>query len=188
MCLLQTNMYSLESFDDSGSRLYVILSHVWNNPEKITFGRLPLDANGTGYGQQKIMKLCEIARKGHERCFEPVGHAWIDTCCINTSETREKAFTIHPMFKWDENANVCFAFLPNVRADGWSKYDEDVDRRRGCATFIEEEFLRSTWLAREWTLQGLRALHIVYLVYSMSISGLSTGKVFRMLSVDYNQS
>ncbi|KAF2728259.1 HET-domain-containing protein [Polyplosphaeria fusca] len=62
---------------------------------------------------------------------------WVDTCCIDKSSSTELSEAINSMFNWYRNARVCYAFL------------EDVETM--------EEFERSRWFQRGWTLQEMIA-------------------------------
>jgi hypothetical protein len=74
---------------------------------------------------------------------------WIDTCCIDKSSSAELSEAINSMFKWYNDAEVCYAFLSDVNAD------EDPNA-------WPSSFRNSRWFTRGWTLQELIAPGVVY--------------------------
>jgi len=74
---------------------YAILSHTWGaDTEEVTFQDLINDTgkNKTGYG--KIWFCEEQARRDGLQYF------WVDTCCIDKSNSTELAEAINSMFRW----------------------------------------------------------------------------------------
>jgi hypothetical protein len=67
-------------------------------------------------------------------------YVWIDTCCINQDSSSELSESINSMFSWYRNASICVAYL------------SDVSSQIGI-----DEFGRSKWFSRGWTLQELIA-------------------------------
>ena len=157
MRLLTTDTIELEDFLGPPSRPYAILSHVWNKPEEVRYEDLLLGNQKNGYGYLKILKLCKIAKNGHPGLFDALEYAWIDTCCINTRETGEQSSAFYSMYKWYEDSKVCLVFLPDVKASCLPENMIGVRQQPGCAAFVEEDFLRSKWFTRGWTLQELLA-------------------------------
>jgi hypothetical protein len=74
-------------------------------------------------------------------------YAWIDSCCIDKSSSAELSEAINSMYRWYQNAEVCYAYLLDVPED---PSDEDP-----CAA--DSFFRRSKWFSRGWTLQELLA-------------------------------
>lgn len=110
---------------------YAILSHCWDT-EEVLFADLAdgLEARKK-QGFSKIEKACvQAARDGFE-------YIWIDSCCIDKSSSAELSEAINSMFAWYRGASKCYAYLA------------DVER--------PEEFRRSRWFTRAWTLQELLA-------------------------------
>jgi hypothetical protein len=93
-----------------------------------------------GYGYQKVQGFADYIR--HH--VPEVQWLWIDTCCINQDSDRELTEAINSMFRWYRDAEVCFAYLEDVPTT------EDV-----------EQFERSVWFTRGWTLQELLAPGLV---------------------------
>lgn len=123
---------------------YAILSHTWGD-EEVTFRDL---TNGTGKeknGHDKI-RFCmqQAARDGLQ-------YSWVDTCCINKTDTTELQHAINSMFRWYKDAAVCYVFLTDV-----STVKRKVDNESSLASW-EPAFRVSRWFTRGWTLQELLA-------------------------------
>ena len=140
MRLLNTGTLQLESLNPKEVR-YAILSHTWGKDELLfadivnleRFKRLSRE-NTLGY--QKVSGACKWARD------QRIKYVWIDTCCIDKSSSAELSEAINSMFKWYEEAMICFAYLSDVPRSLKSA----VDRLRW-----------SRWFTRGWTLQELLA-------------------------------
>ncbi|KAI6095499.1 heterokaryon incompatibility protein-domain-containing protein [Pisolithus croceorrhizus] len=129
---------------------YAILSHRWE--VEVTFkemtGLTKMDErkreevrNRPGY--QKIIKSCEQAMKdGYE-------WLWIDTCCIDKRSSAELSEAINSMYRWYQDAQVCYAYLNDVDESAFpTKYNEGA---YGKSSGWPE------WFTRGWTLQELLA-------------------------------
>ncbi|KAK6436253.1 hypothetical protein LTR95_007555 [Oleoguttula sp. CCFEE 5521] len=140
------NIHTLELKDfviDSDRPPYAIASHRWG-AEEITYkdlvdnrARCQIKA-----GYRKLQGFCAITRRWNQYVQEPTLQCewvWVDTCCINKSESAEVSEAINSMFAWYSTAVVCWAYL------------EDVF---GTAT---AELQGSVWFKRGWTLQELLA-------------------------------
>jgi hypothetical protein len=153
MRFLHTESYTLYEqveLPHHGSPLppYAILSHTWlpENSEgvrevtyqdmkssyaKLTRGRYKPE------GWSKLKKYCDLAKEdGWE-------WAWMDTCCIDKTNTSDTQEAINAMFRWYKESMICYVYL------------EDVDR--GKKKFLETSFSRARWFTRGWTLQELIA-------------------------------
>ncbi|KAK0639462.1 heterokaryon incompatibility protein-domain-containing protein [Cercophora newfieldiana] len=113
MRLLNTSTHKLEEFPDD-TPPYAILSHRWG-PDEV----LP--------GYAKIEMTCRIAAESG------IEYAWIDTCCINKTDSSELSESINSMYRWYQESTVCYAYLAD----------------------------ESEWFQRGWTLQELLALSAV---------------------------
>ncbi|KAN0098906.1 HET domain containing protein, partial [Hyaloscypha variabilis] len=142
MRLLNTRTIQLHEFFDDHIPLYVILSHRWEGSE-VTFQ----DLNGgrtNKKGYEKILGCCAQAREhGYE-------FAWIDSCCIDKSSSAELSEAINSMFRWYQNAEMCYAYLSDVFR---------IDSRDDSRDLAEVS--ASMWFTRGWTLQELLAPEIV---------------------------
>lgn len=136
--------FSLAEFFDDGIPEYAILSHRWG-AEEVTFKDL-MDGTGkskAGYG--KIQFCGKQARRDGLQYF------WVDTCCIDKSNSTELAEAINSMFRWYQDATKCYVYLSDV-----SKPPFDTDNRSNELP-REATFRKSRWFTRGWTLQELIA-------------------------------
>ncbi|KAI5984766.1 heterokaryon incompatibility protein-domain-containing protein [Pisolithus marmoratus] len=139
----------LNELDDETTS-YAILSHRWG--VEVTYkemsGLMKMEERKRGevrkrYGYQKIIKSCEQAMKdGHK-------WLWIDTCCIDKRSSSELSEAINSMYRWYQNAQVCYALLSDV--------DESaIPTRRDYRKFGQSNGWPE-WFMRGWTLQELIA-------------------------------
>ncbi|KAH8898435.1 hypothetical protein GQ53DRAFT_837339 [Thozetella sp. PMI_491] len=75
---------------------------------------------------------------------------WVDTCCIDKTSSAELSEAINSMFRWYQQAAVCYAFLNDVR-------DPEQGAPEGLDDETIEEIKNSRWFTRGWTLQELIA-------------------------------
>lgn len=139
MRLLNVDTFKLEEFFSSPPA-YAILSHTWgSDSEEVSFrdvlvGRLDSDASRP----LKIRGSCKIAKKdGYQ-------YIWIDTCCIDKTNSVELQEAINSMYRWYQESKVCYAYLSDVPAGDDPKCDRST-------------FPSSRWFQRGWTLQELLA-------------------------------
>ena len=132
MRLIDTRNLQFKEFPDSELPRYMILSHRWGR-EEITFEDMgSLKDASYKKGHAKLKRLCDVARA--ENC----DYIWMDTCCINKSNSTELGEAINSMYRWYSEATACIAYLEDVGSDQKS---------------MEE----SEWFDRGWTLQELIA-------------------------------
>jgi len=125
---------------------YAILSHTWGaHTEEVTYGDL-IDGTGkskAGYG--KIRFCGDRAKRDGLHFF------WVDTCCIDKSNSVELQEAIISMFRWYQNATKCYVYLSDV----------STRKRKASDRFFvypwESAFRSSRWFTRGWTLQELLA-------------------------------
>lgn len=124
---------------------YAILSHTWGaDSEEVTFQDLMSDVGESKTGYCKIRFCGEQAVRDGLRCF------WIDTCCINKSNPTELSEAIISIFRWYQNAEKCYVYLPDVSRGPSDGDDEHLQRWK-------PDFRGSRWFTRGWTLQELIA-------------------------------
>jgi hypothetical protein len=133
MRLLNTTSLELEEFFDDSIPPYAILSHRWEGDE-VLFQHMQDSSALNKKGYAKIKQCCDIA------VIDGLGFAWVDTCCIDKSSSAELTEAINSMYRWYQNAAVCYAYLFDV---GSKKTSEQGD------------FSKSSWWTRGWTLQEL---------------------------------
>ncbi|KAF1811768.1 HET-domain-containing protein [Eremomyces bilateralis CBS 781.70] len=127
---------------------YAILSHTWgSDSDEVTFKDV---VDGTGKNKAGYQKLVFC---GDQAKSDSLSYFWVDTCCIDKSDTHELTKAINSMFRWYQNATRCYVYLSDV----------SVRTQDGQATHIEWEssMRNSRWFERGWTLQELLAPKIV---------------------------
>jgi len=138
MWLLNVVTLELEEFIGDNIPRYAILSHTWGE-EEVTFvewGSASPPMHKAGYS--KIRGACsETIRRG-------LNYLWVDTICIDKSSSAELSEAINSMFEWYLRSAVCLVYLV------------DVDAFVGANSRINQ-FRRSRWFTRGWTLQELLA-------------------------------
>jgi hypothetical protein len=147
MRLLDTASLELKEFTDDEIPEYAILSHTWGK-EEISFQEMqqmsfviggytsiPLEQKA---GYHKIRGSCKIVIQ------HGLSYIWIDTCCIDKTSSAELTESINSMYRWYQNARVCYVYLADVPNGG--------DIGSGDLTFE-----KSRWFTRGWTLQELIA-------------------------------
>jgi hypothetical protein len=135
-----------KDFIDDDIPKYAILSHTWGaDTEEVNF-RDPMDRTSKSKAGYNKIRFCgEQARRDGLQYF------WVDTCCIDKSNSAELQEAINSMFGWYQNAARCYVYLLDVStrkrkaSDRFSKYT------------WESAFRSSRWFTRGWTLQELLA-------------------------------
>ncbi|KAH7922558.1 HET-domain-containing protein [Leucogyrophana mollusca] len=135
MRFLNTTTLKLEEPRDKPK--YAILSHVWGD-EEVSFRDIndPRTANSPNF--TKIDRCCTQALEDGYK------YVWVDTCCIDKSSSAELSEAINSMYRWYSEAEVCYAYLGDVRSD--------EDPAMECSGLR-----RSKWFTRGWTLQEVIA-------------------------------
>lgn len=139
MRLVNVKTLKLEKFLDDKVPPYAILSHTWKDDEELSFRDIEEGKiNKPGIGSVKLQRCCKQAER------DGLGYTWIDTCCIDKTDSVELGEAINSMFRWYRKAFICYAYLSDVPGD-------DNPRNLGS------EFRKSRWFKRGWTLQELLA-------------------------------
>ena len=133
MRLLNTSTLELHQFVGDEKPKYAILSHTWGK-EEVQFNDIskPKDQLLRMAGFFKIQKCCTQALD------HGLDYAWVDTCCINKDSSAELSEAINSMYRWYQNAHICYAYLQDVNPS-------------------HETIGHSRWFRRGWTLQELVA-------------------------------
>jgi hypothetical protein len=149
MRLLKVNAdgdFSLTTFNGNEIPSYAILSHTWEaDNQEVTFQDLENDSGNGKTGYRKIQFCGEQAQK------DGLQYIWIDSCCINKSNSNELSMSINSMFRWYRNAAKCYVYLSDV-----SRYDLDLVTW-SCEVPYESAIRASRWFTRGWALQELLA-------------------------------
>lgn len=140
MRLLSTSDYSLQEFIGT-SPPYAILSHTWGRTEEeVTFQDITDDITNAR-SKEGFAKIKGSCRQAQDDGFK---YIWIDSCCIDKTSSSELSEAINSMYQWYAKAEMCYAYLVDVEPD--ANYDQ---------------FKRSRWFTRGWTLQELLAPQVV---------------------------
>ena len=130
MRLLNTTTHQLETFHTSQVPLYATLSHRWTACE-ISFQDLdPGCWEDDSYA--KLRNVCALA------AADGIDYVWIDTCCIDKTSSAELSEAINSMYRWYRESVICYAYLADVHVP-------------------DQDFAKSEWFERGWTLQELIA-------------------------------
>ncbi|KAI0427891.1 heterokaryon incompatibility protein-domain-containing protein [Xylaria sp. FL1042] len=119
---------------------FAILSHTWG-PDEVTLqdwqnlSTAELELKG---GYRKVDYCCKQAVK------DGYDWVWLDTCCIDKTSSAELSEAINSMFRWYQDAAICYAHLEDV--------SDDV-----TGDALLPALTRSRWFTRGWTLQELLA-------------------------------
>ncbi|KAI1323162.1 HET-domain-containing protein [Xylariaceae sp. FL0255] len=158
MRLLNTWTFEVEYIPESRIQLepYAILSHRWlGDDEEIKFQDIHKYSYALQSGERpfvlpqldKIRGACDVARGKALRWL------WMDTCCIDKTDTREYAEAINSMFRWYRDAKLCITYLSDVQ----NKYRRSSLGRDIFRGSPGQRDRVSTWFSRGWTLQELLA-------------------------------
>ncbi|KAF1931353.1 HET-domain-containing protein [Didymella exigua CBS 183.55] len=136
----------LISEDFSGKPIppYAILSHRWSDSEAL-FEDISLSGRykEKKEGYQKLRFCAKQAARDQLQYF------WVDTCCIDKWNNRERSMAINSMFKWYSNAARCYVFLSDVSVASATEASQ--------RSSWEALFRGSDWFKRGWTLQEMIA-------------------------------
>ncbi|OAK99446.1 HET-domain-containing protein [Phaeosphaeriaceae sp. SRC1lsM3a] len=117
---------------------YAILSHTWHaDDQEVTYHDLTSDLGKAKRGHDKL-NFC-----ARQAALDGLQYSWIDTCCIDKSSSTELDEAINSMFRWYQNAKICYVYLADVARD--------------FALPVHVQIQKSRWFTRGWTLQELLA-------------------------------
>ena len=144
----------LREFTDKNVPAYAILSHTWaiDNKEEASFQDVEAGVSKSKAGYKKIQFCAQKAEADGLQYF------WIDTCCIDKSNSTELSRALNSMFRWYQKAARCYVYLSDVSIHGDG--GDGGDHQNASAVW-ESAFRRSRWFTRGWTLQELLAPTLV---------------------------
>jgi Heterokaryon incompatibility protein (HET) len=106
-----TGEFNLTNFRDDEIPRYAILSHTWGaDTEEVSFEDM-IDGTGTSKPGYDKIRFCG---EQVERERDDLQYFWIDTRCINKSNSTELQEAINSMFCWYRNADKCYVYLADV--------------------------------------------------------------------------
>ena len=151
MWLIHVATYELKHFMDPPQQ-YAILSHTWDDDEVLYQDISNIDRARAKKGWKKILLTCQEAKK---RGFM---YAWVDTCCIDKSNSAELDEAIRVMFEWYQQSRCCFVYLADFRYDQTSVRQSSTTGELGFEPIeLQQALARCRWFTRGWTLQELIA-------------------------------
>lgn len=180
MRLLKTGQYELIESNDlpDPSPQYAILSHTWISPkDEITyqdFKQRKGDIENDIFKQKGWAKLKRYCDRAAADGWE---WAWMDTCCIDKTNPADTQEAINAMFRWYQNAGICYAYLEDVDVNKvlgrptprhkQSTMEVDLDDIAGKSNVADPNsfshralkpfLIEAKWFTRGWTLQELLA-------------------------------
>lgn len=104
------NRYELVTFN-SDPPPYAILSHTWQDGQEVSYQELRTDTGKHKSGYAKIRFCAERAAEDGLEYF------WVDTCCIDKSSSAELTESINSMYKWYQQAQICYAYIEDWRPE-----------------------------------------------------------------------
>jgi len=138
-------------FGDDEVTEYAILSHQWIEQEvdfneAVKLAKMDKEERTEirqRDGYRKIIQSCEQAKKDGYKWL------WIDTCCIDKRSSAELSEAINSMYRWYENARVCYTYLHDVSSSSFptARNNERYPKSDGWPE----------WFSRGWTLQEMIA-------------------------------
>lgn len=141
MRLLDTGSLEITEFSPTKIKPYAILSHTWGEDEhEATYEDFRTGNARNRLGFRKIEGACTQAKR------DGLDYVWVDTCCIDKSSSAELSEAINSMYRWYEDAAVCYIYLSDVK----SSFVYQLEN-------VPKEFLNSRWFTRGWTLQEIIA-------------------------------
>lgn len=156
MRLLNTSTLKLREFYDDEIPDYAILSHTWEDGE-VSFQEMEKSASapastvsdglneitrpGTraAFESKSMPGYTKITQFGRLAAAEGWNYVWVDTCCIDKTSSAELSEAINSMYRWYEEAQVCYVYMTDV------------------SSASPQRFQWSRWFTRGWTLQELLA-------------------------------
>ncbi|KAE8150732.1 hypothetical protein BDV25DRAFT_139562 [Aspergillus avenaceus] len=115
MRLINTETFLLEEFFDEVPQ-YAILSHIWGNDKEEVSSRDVMNDRREKAGWFKLESCCNRALK------DGLKYAWVDTCCVDNTNSVELGEAINCMFRWYRNAASLWSQLSSSRwfQSGWT--------------------------------------------------------------------
>ncbi|KAF2629193.1 HET-domain-containing protein [Macroventuria anomochaeta] len=124
--------FELVSHSNDNPPPYATLSHTWTEGQEVTYNEL--------------LQFC-----GDRAAADGFEYFWVDTCCIDKSNSDELSMAINSMFRWYQRASACYVHLSDVFVP------DEISDAETFPVAWQEVFRRSRWFTRGWTLQELLA-------------------------------
>lgn len=163
---------------------YAILSHTWEEDQEVTFDDLNKDTKSK---YRKLRSSLRLRPRSEKRGYKKLRfcakqakrdglhYFWVDTCCIDKSDSSELQRAINSMFQWYQNAAKCYVYLSDVSTAG--------AKTESWLSALQEAFMGSRWFTRGWTLQELLAPTVVEF---FSKEGVCLGSRLELIQLIHN--
>ncbi|GAB7365793.1 hypothetical protein MBLNU230_g7126t1 [Neophaeotheca triangularis] len=151
--------YAFKDVDGPREEKYAILSHRWfARGEDILLADVLAGREDASVKHKKgWTKLDYGMQQAKKDGFEFI---WIDTCCIDKKISSELDEAINSMYRWYQEAAVCYAYLWDVKCPDSPRQDlscRDLEMTEHKTEAHLRGFAKSVWFTRGWTLQELIA-------------------------------
>jgi hypothetical protein len=127
---------------------YAILSHTWEEGQEVTFHDLRNRDCDRSLDEEVKSGYRKISFCAKQAKLDGLHYFWVDTCCIDKTNSVELQEAINSMFRWYQRSKRCYVYLPDVETDtlaeGWQ-----------LSGGWKAVFRKSRWFTRGWTLQEL---------------------------------
>lgn len=148
MRLLDAKKLEVVDVSDDSVPEYAALSHTWG-PKEVSFQDLQrLSSDSLRFYLEDHPIFTKITRAASLAVRNGYSYIWIDTCCIDKTSSAELSEAINSMYRWYEQAAVCYVYLADV-----APFTEENDHE----ALERSNFRLSRWFTRGWTLQELIA-------------------------------
>lgn len=104
LIVVDSDPLMIETFVDQRKLRYAILSHTWDRDE-VSFQDVLEGKAQDRKGYAKIKNCCKLAAE------QGLKYLWVDTCCIDKTSSAELQEAICSMYKWYQQAQVCYVYL-----------------------------------------------------------------------------
>ncbi|TGJ84801.1 hypothetical protein E0Z10_g3961 [Xylaria hypoxylon] len=171
---IESNEVSEDNGHEGGNNIgndskpkYAILSHTWgwqdektgkwaHKVDEVTYDERrnfsnPFDESLHPDKQIAYKKIYYACRRALDR---GCNYVWIDSCCIDKSNSAELTESINSMFRWYSEADVCLVYL--VDSCGQATIPK-MDYTDPCPRLYTKNSTPCRWFSRCWTLQELLA-------------------------------
>lgn len=152
MRLLNTNKIEVVLTREDAIPPYAILSHTWGANEVSLQDMSSFRAKTRQRNSQGFEKITGAAKLAASHGYRWI---WIDTCCIDKTSSAELSEAINSMYRWYENASVCYAYIED---DPTGLHSASSDSGKNPDTWALQN---ARWTTRGWTLQELIAPKVV---------------------------
>ncbi len=128
MRLINVETRKFEEFIGRHIPEYAILSHTWGE-EEVSFA----DYNNEDEEYKKKLGYIKIDYACRQAEENNILYCWVDTCNIDKTSSAELQEAINSMFRWYEEAVVCYVYLSDVLKNTFRR-----------------DFRSSRWFTRGW--------------------------------------